>query len=224
MWNMRSIFLYNPFRYISAERWLLLWKPQQSVPTNRRAGSEFYTCYLSSWWTGGARRLLCVYCFNNIDVTSLIQLLHCVILVLMSVFSYNLRLLNPKSIFDQISADSSPGMINLLSCSYQMKAMLPRATILGKQGLICSRASNLRVPATGTSQRAQTTLFCFLRWQSRLDINPRSTGRPVPASAGSRVVTTGATTTSTGAASTWWTSTPSGTGWSAWCAAAHWPP
>lgn len=104
-----------------------------------------------------------------------------------------------------------------------MKAMLPRATISGTRGLTCSTASNLRAPATGTSQRAPTTLFCFPRWPG-LDINPRSTGLPVRAWAGSQVATTAATTTSTGAASTWWTSTPSGTGWSAWCAAARWLP
>lgn len=186
---------------------------------------------------GRAVRLRRVFSFNNIDVASLIQPLrlrgHLESKWSLGDPGSNVYLLiqtKPKSslvqqsLFEQISADSSPGLIILLSCSYQMKAMLPRATISGDHSLTCSRASNLRAPATGTSQRAPTTLFCFLRWPGRLDLNPRSTGLPARAWAGSQVATTAATTTSTGAASTWWTSTPSGTGWSAWCAAARWPP
>lgn len=125
------------------------------------------TTMCSNQLEGRAIGLRRVFCFNNIDVASLIQALSdpLVILVRMSVSLNKLSLLNPNQVLflRQISADSSPRLIILLSCSYQMKAMLPRATISGTHGLTCSRASNLRAPATGTSQRAPTTLFCFLR-------------------------------------------------------------
>lgn len=101
--------------------------------------------------------------------------------------------------------------------------VLPMAMVRTHQKLPSPHLSGLQAPVTGASQKAQTTHSSSPRPPGHWDVNPGSRKRHARAWAGSQAVTTAATTMSIGAVSIWWTSTPSGTGWSAWCVAVHWP-
>lgn len=98
------------------------------------------------------------------------------------------------------------------------------ASLQGNLRLAWSHLPGLQAPATGASQRAQTTRSSSLQPLGPPHKNPGFRGLHARAWVGSQAATTAAITTNTGEVSTWWTLTLSGMGWFAWCAAVRWPP